>query len=127
MVPGRFLAARRKLEVLEAVERLMAKRLEPIPPGEILLEEFMKPLGVSQNKLARDIDVSIARVNEVVHNKRGITADTALRFGTYFGTTAEFWINLQSRYDLKVVRASLGPTLAEIIRPLRRAEEPAKG
>lgn len=103
----------------------MTKKLDPIPPGEILLEEFMKPLGVSQNKLARDIDVSIARVNEVVHNKRGITADTAVRLGAYFGTTAEFWSNLQSRYDLKVVRASLGPRLAETIRPLRRAEEPA--
>jgi addiction module HigA family antidote len=103
----------------------MMKKLEPIPPGEILLEEFMKPLGISQNKLARDIDVSIARVNEVVHNKRGITADTAVRLGAYFGNSAEFWINLQSRYDLKAARASLGPTLAETIRPLRRAVEPA--
>jgi len=101
----------------------MAKKLEPIPPGEILLEEFMKPLGVSQNKLARDIDVSIARINEIVHNKRGITADTAVRLGSYFGVTAEFWINLQSRYDLKMVRSSLGPRLAETIRPLRRPEE----
>ncbi len=101
----------------------MAKKLEPIPPGEILLEEFMKPLGVSQNKLARDIDVSIARINEIVHNKRGITADTAVRLGAYFGVTAEFWINLQSRHDLKMVRSSLGPRLAEIIRPLRRPEE----
>jgi addiction module HigA family antidote len=101
----------------------MAKTLDPIPPGEILLEEFMKPLSVSQNKLARDIDVSIARINEIVHNKRGITADTAVRLGAYFGTTAEFWINLQSRYDLKMVRSSLGPTLAETIRPLRRPEE----
>ncbi len=101
----------------------MAKKLEPIPPGEILLEEFMKPLGVSQNKLARDIDVSIARINEIVHNKRGITADTAVRLGAYFGVTAEFWINLQSRYDLKMVRSSLGPRLAETIRPLRRPEE----
>ncbi len=101
----------------------MAKKLEPIPPGEILLEEFMQPLGVSQNKLARDIDVSIARINEIVHNKRGITADTAVRLGAYFGTTAEFWSNLQSRYDLKMVRSSLGPTLDETIRPLRRPEE----
>ncbi len=87
----------------------------------------MKPLGVSQNKLARDIDASIARVNEVVHNKPGITADTAVRLGAYFGTTAEFWIHLQSRYDLKMLRASLGPRLAETIRPLRHAEEPATG
>ncbi len=101
----------------------MSKTLEPIPPGEVLLEEFMKPFGVSQNKLARDIDVSIARINEVVHNKRGITADTAVRLGAYFGTTAEFWINLQSRHDLKMARAALGPNLEETIRPLRRQEE----
>ncbi len=101
----------------------MTKILDPIPPGEVLLEEFMKPFGVSQNKLARDIDVSIARINEVVHNKRGITADTAVRLGAYFGTTAEFWINLQSRHDLKMARATLGPNLEETIRPLRRQEE----
>ncbi len=101
----------------------MTKTLNPIPPGEVLLEEFMKPFGVSQNKLARDIDVSIARINEVVHNKRGITADTAVRLGAYFGTTAEFWINLQSRHDLKMARAMLGPNLEETIRPLRRQEE----
>ena len=101
----------------------MADKLDPVAPGEILLEEFMKPFGVSQNKLARDIDVPIARINEVVHGKRGITADTALRPGAYFGASAEFWINLQSRHDLKRVRASLGPILAETIRPLERHDD----
>ena len=99
----------------------MPEMLEPIPPGEILLEEFMKPLRVSQNKLARDIDVSIGRVNEIVHGKRAITADTALRLATYFGTTAEFWLNLQARYDLKIARRDVWPKVRKNIRPLQAA------
>ena len=101
----------------------MADKLDPVAPGEILLEEVMKPLGVSQNELARDIGVPIARINEVVHGKRGITADTALRLGAYFVTSAEFWINFQSRYDLKRVRASWGPIPAKAIRPLERHDD----
>jgi addiction module HigA family antidote len=99
----------------------MPKQLEPITPGEILLEEFMKPLGVSQNRLARDIDVPVARINEVVRAKRAITVDTALRLAAYFDTTAEFWVNLQSRYDLKRARRDVWPALRKIIRPLRAA------
>jgi addiction module HigA family antidote len=99
----------------------MPEMLEPIPPGEILLEEFMRPLAVSQNKLARDIDVPLGRVNEIVHGKRAITADTALRLASYFGTTAEFWLNLQSRYDLKIARRDVWPKLRRNIRPLRAA------
>ena len=99
----------------------MPKQLEPIAPGEILLEEFMKPLGVSQNRLARDIDVPVARINEVVRAKRAITVDTALRLAAYFDTTAEFWVNLQSRYDLKRARRDLWPALRKVIRPLRAA------
>ena len=97
----------------------MPTQLEPITPGEILLKEFLEPLGISQNKLARDIDVSITRVNDIVHGKRGITADTALRLGAYFGTTPEFWINLQTRYDLKRARRGLWPEIEKKIRPLQ--------
>src|SRR5215467_14277147 len=77
------------------------KRLDPIPPGEILFEEFMRPNGVSQNRLARDIDVNPARVNDIVHGRSAITAPIALRLGKYFGTTAELWMNLQASYDLR--------------------------
>ena len=82
----------------------MIKRLDPIPPGEILLEEFMKPNGISQNRLARDIDVNPARINDIVHGRSSITAGLALRFAKYFGTTAELWMNLQAGYDLRRAR-----------------------
>jgi antitoxin HigA-1 len=78
------------------------KVLPPIHPGEILLEEFMKPLGMSQNQLARDLKVPPRRINEIVHGKRGITIDTALRLSRHFGTSVEFWINLQTHYELEV-------------------------
>ena len=97
----------------------MNEILDPITPGEILAEEFMKPLGVSQNKLARDIDVPPARINDIVHGRRGISADTAVRLGVYFKTSAEFWSNLQVRYELKKAKKALGPGLEETIRPLR--------
>ncbi len=84
----------------------MKKNLEPIPPGEILLEDFMRPHGVSQNRLARDIDVSPARVNDLVHGRSAITASLALRLAKYFGTTPEFWMNLQSGYELRRARCS---------------------
>jgi addiction module HigA family antidote len=82
-----------------------AKRLDPIPPGEILLEEFMQPNGLSQNRLARDIDVNPARINDIVHGRSAITASIALRLGKYFGTTPELWLNLQSDYELRQARA----------------------
>ena len=85
----------------------MARLLEPIPPGEILYEEFMKPMGISINALARDIDVPPNRVSEIVNGKRAITADTALRLGKYFGVSPETWLDLQSDYDLRVVRRTL--------------------
>ena len=81
------------------------KRLDPIPPGEILLEEFMKPNAISQNRLARDIDINPARVNDLVHGRGAITASVALRLAKYFGTSAEFWLNLQTDYDLRRARA----------------------
>ena len=79
-------------------------KLEPIHPGEILDEEFLKPLAISQYRLAKDIGVPPVRINEIVHGKRGITADTALRLAKFFGTTAEFWMNLQIHFDLEVQR-----------------------
>ncbi len=79
----------------------MAK-LASIHPGEILLEEFIKPFGISQYRLAKDINVSAMRINEIVHGKRSVSADTALRLGKYFGTSAEFWLNLQNHYDLEI-------------------------
>jgi addiction module HigA family antidote len=79
----------------------MSDMLPPIHPGEVLLEDFLLPLGVSQYRLAKDIAVPPRRVNEIVHGIRSISADTALRLARYFGTTAEFWMNLQSRYDLE--------------------------
>jgi antitoxin HigA-1 len=81
-----------------------AKRLDPIPPGEILLEEFMRPNGISQNRLARDLDVNPARVNDIVHGRSAITAPLALRLAKYFGTTPELWMNLQASYELRCYR-----------------------
>ena len=97
----------------------MSGKLPPIPPGEILAEDFMRPLAISQNKLARDLDVPVARINDIVHAKRGISADTALRLAAYFGTTPEFWMNLQTRYDLKVASRSVGEKIAKAVRPIR--------
>lgn len=91
--------------------------IDPIHPGEILFEEFLGPLGVSQNGLAVAIGVPPRRINEIVHGKRRITADTALRLARYFGTSDRFWLNLQTRYDLEVERDHLGEAL-DGIRPL---------
>lgn len=83
------------------------KMLVPIHPGEILMEEFLKPLGISQYKLAKDINVPARRINEIVHGKRSITADTALRLSRYFNLLERFWLNLQARYDLEVEKDKL--------------------
>ncbi len=92
----------------------------PIHPGEVLLEEFLEPLGVTQHRLAVSIGVPPRRINEIVHGKRRITADTALRLARYFGTTDRFWLNLQTRFDLEVEKDHLGASL-EAIRPLQSA------
>ena len=84
------------------------KLLPPIHPGKILREEFMKPLGLSANALAQRLGVTTARVNEIANERRGITADTALRLGRCFSTTAEFWMNLQQRYELEAARREIG-------------------
>jgi addiction module HigA family antidote len=85
--------------------------MEPIHPGEILMEEFLEPLGISQYRLAKDISVPPRRINEIVHGKRSITADTALRLARFFGTTERFWLNLQVRYDLEVEKDRLEDVL----------------
>jgi addiction module HigA family antidote len=85
------------------------KLLETIHPGEILLEEFMKPMGISINRLARDIAVPPGRVSAIVNGKRAITADTALRLGRYFGTSPEVWMGLQADYELRIARRTIGP------------------
>lgn len=90
---------------------MRVRKIPPIHPGEVLLEEFIKPLGISQNKLARNINVPPRRINEIVLGKRAITADTALRLARYFQTTDRFWLNLQTRYDLEIERDHLGPRL----------------
>jgi addiction module HigA family antidote len=87
------------------------KKLPPTHPGEVLLEEFLKPLGISQYRIARDISVSPRRVNEIVHGKRSITADTALRLSRYLGTTDRFWLDLQARFDLETRKDELGSRL----------------
>lgn len=88
------------------------KKLAPIHPGEILAEEFLGPMVISQYRLAKDIGVSPRRINEIVHGKRGITADTALRLGHYFGTTPQFWMNLQARYDLETQADRIGKKIS---------------
>jgi antitoxin HigA-1 len=88
-------------------------KLAPIHPGEVLLEDFLDPFGLSQYRLAQDISVPPRRINEIVHGKRAVTADTALRLARYFGTTERFWLNLQARYDLEVERDRLGSRLEE--------------
>ena len=99
-----------------------AKKLPPTHPGEIVSEEFLKPLGISQYRLAKDINVPARRINEIVQAKRSISADTALRLARYFGTSDRFWLNLQSRYDLEVKKDELGPRLEKEVRVLAEAK-----
>jgi len=96
-----------------------AKKLPPVHPGEILLEEFLAPAGISQYRLARGISVPPRRINEIVHGKRSITADTALRLSRYFGTSERFWLNLQIRHDLQREKERLGDRLEEEVEPAR--------
>lgn len=97
----------------------MKATVQPIHPGEVLLADFLEPLGITQHRLALSIGVPPRRINEIVHGKRRVTADTALRLARYFGTSDRFWINLQSRYDLEVERDHIGAAL-EAITPLAR-------
>jgi len=95
------------------------KKLPPIHPGEILIEEFLKPMGLSQYRLAKDISVPPRRINEIVHGKRSISADTALRLGRYFGISPQFWLNLQTRFDLEVTEDLLAERLEKEVQVLR--------
>jgi addiction module HigA family antidote len=96
----------------------MARKLKPVHPGEILREEFMKPLGLSMNKLALDLRVPVTRIAEIVHQRRAITTDTALRLGRYFKTTPIFWMNLQVRYDLEVAEDEQAEKITRDVQPL---------
>jgi addiction module HigA family antidote len=95
------------------------KKLPPIHPGEILIEEFLKPMGLSQYRLAKDISVPPRRINEIVHGKRSISADTALRLGRFFGISPQFWLNLQTRFDLEVTEDLLAERLDKEVKVLR--------
>ncbi len=94
------------------------KKLAPVHPGEVLLEEFLKPMGISQNRLALSIGVHARRINEIVLGKRAVTADTALRLAKYFGTSPKFWLGLQDDYDLDVAQDQLGDRLEEEVRAM---------
>ena len=100
---------------------MSTRKLTPIHPGEVLQADFLEPLELSQYRLANDLSVPPRRINEIVHGKRAISADTALRLARYFGTTDRFWLNLQARFDLEVQRDVLGARLAKEVRVLDRA------
>lgn len=98
------------------VRAMKKTKLHPVHPGEVLLEEFLQPMGLSQNRLALSISVPARRINEIVLEKRKITADTALRLARFFGTSAEFWLGLQSQYDIDVATDELGERLQREVR-----------
>ncbi|MDD5094887.1 MAG: HigA family addiction module antitoxin [Dehalococcoidia bacterium] len=96
----------------------MDEKISPIHPGEILREEFLEPMGISQYRLAKDITVHPRRINQIIHGERSVTADTALRLGRYFGTSAQFWLGLQMRYDLDIEEDRLGQRLDSEVKAL---------
>jgi addiction module HigA family antidote len=98
----------------------MAAKFPPVHPGEILLEEFLKPMDISQYRLANDIGVHPRRINEIVHGKRAISADTALRLSRYFGLSERYWLNLQARYDLEIEKDRLEGRLEKEVKVLER-------
>src|ERR1043165_6661858 len=102
---------------------------EPIHPGEILLEDFMKPLGVTQYRLAKETEVPPRRINEIVQGQRSVTADTALRLAKFFGTSEMFWLNLQARYDLELQKRKIAPSLSSVrsLTQLRESSGPGTG
>jgi antitoxin HigA-1 len=99
---------------------MTSQKLPPVHPGEILLEEYLKPLRISQNKLGRDLNVPAQRINEIVRGQRAITVDTALRLARYFHTTPQFWLNLQARYDLEIAQETR--LVERVIREVRERE-----
>lgn len=99
----------------------MAKTLPPVHPGEVLREEVMAPIGLSANRLARELGIPASRVLEIVNGRRAISADTALRLGRYFDTSPQFWMNLQARYDLEIAREANGKAIERAIKPRQMA------
>ncbi len=99
----------------------LSETLPPVHPGEVLLEDFMKPLGLSQYRVAKDIGVSAIRISQIVHGKRAITADTAMRLARYLGTSAEVWLRLQARYDLELAQAQMGERIKQEVQVLKAA------
>ncbi|OGO37779.1 MAG: addiction module antidote protein, HigA family [Chloroflexi bacterium RBG_16_57_11] len=97
----------------------MDEMLSPIPPGEVLLEDFMKPLGLSQYRLAQDLGVSPIRISQIIHGQRAITVDTAMRLARYFGTSAKVWLQLQVRYDLEVAERDLSERIQREVKVLQ--------
>jgi len=102
----------------------MAKKLKPVHPGEILREEFMKPLGLSMNRMAIDLRVPVTRIADIVNERRGISADTALRFARYFKNSPTFWMNLQTRYDMEVAEDKIAAKIQRDIQPLQVIHAP---
>ncbi len=100
----------------------MADRLPPVHPGEVLLEDFMKPLGLSQYRVAKDIGVPTLRISQIVRGQRAVTADTAMRLARYFGTSPIVWMRLQARYDLEIAEAELAPRIAREVNVLQRPQ-----
>jgi addiction module HigA family antidote len=94
----------------------MAKKLSPITPGDVLIEEFLIPMGISQSQLAKDINVPANRISQIIHGKREISADTALRLGRYFGIEPEFWLNLQVRYNMKIAISKVGKKIEKEVK-----------
>jgi addiction module HigA family antidote len=99
----------------------MSKRIPPTHPGDVLLEDIMKPLGLSANKVAMAMRVPLTRVTEIISHERAVTADTALRLARCFGTTAQFWLNLQAKYDLAIAKEQKAAQIAREVLPLRQA------
>ncbi len=102
----------------------MAKKLSPITPGDVLLKEFLKPIEISQNQLARDLNVPANRISQIIHGKREITADTALRLGRYFAIEPEFWLNLQLRYNMKMAKNKVGNKIKKEVKARFTHNEP---
>ena len=101
------------------------KKIEPVHPGEILLEEFLKPMKISQYRLAKDISVSPRRINEIVHGTRAVSTDTALRLSRYFGLSERFWLNLQTRYDIETQKDTLGERINQEVKILAARRQSA--
>jgi len=106
---------------MPALKRKVQKTMPPVHPGEVLRKDFLGPLGLSVNRMSMDLHVPVTRMNDIARGRRSITADTALRLGRYFSTGAQFWVNLQSHYDLELASDKLGAVIESQVKPLRAA------